>query len=112
MNHQVELEIGDWSGDGHSQVRHRHIISNLTREEILNSYNKGVKVLGFDLMEYCCDYEDSTIPLNFFSALVAHGMDISGFDIELDEEEVVFVDYESYSYIYLFIVKLGDPKFE
>lgn len=111
MKHQIELILGDWSGDGHSQTESFHILSNLNSREIYKAFQAGVKILGFDITDFCSDYEDTEISVEFFSALATKGMDVSGYYITLDNTSTVNLDSNNYFSIYLFTIKLGNPSF-
>lgn len=60
----VELVLGDWSGDGHSESESRKIRSSISAKELKSAFYEGVTKLGgekFDITLMCEDYEDSSI---------------------------------------------------
>jgi hypothetical protein len=103
----VNLIIGDYSGDGHKQMETITIESNLTILEINEAYNKGIEKLGFDFVAECfAEFEDHSIDDSKYRKLIELGMppDLINEYLETDSNE-------EYLFIYLFIVKLGNPEF-
>jgi len=61
--HYIELEWGDYSGDGHDKRLSCVIISNKDKASLEVAYQKGVELIGFDLIEECCtEYEEREFP--------------------------------------------------
>jgi hypothetical protein len=58
----INLTVGDESGDGHKFFDKFLVSSNLTKSELLLAYKAGCKKLGFNLTDYCRDYEEDTLP--------------------------------------------------
>lgn len=62
MNNII-IEIGDWSGDGHGQKETYVFDSNLTTEEVRESYfSAKEKYPSLCPEDFCCEYEDSEVP--------------------------------------------------
>lgn len=124
--HSTTLVLGDWSDDGHGKTDIFIINSNLDSEEILAAYKKASKKLGFKFMDdVCADYEDNSIPIDYLKKLIESGLQLdqvftSDYDLKRakkvledeDSEENVSLWTDSYTAIFLFIVKLGNPEFE
>ncbi len=106
----IEFEIGDQSGDGHSQsdtytfdCKHEDggVISI---EDIKYSYKIGSQIIGFDLVEDCCDfYEEHKLSEEEMDKLVSMGYTHEDID-EMREECIMS---EHWMDIYMFICKLG-----
>lgn len=122
----VEFVIGDWSRDGHNQSESFVYECNLTRSQIINAYNRGAKLIGFDLVsDVADDYKDNRISWENLQKLRAAGFK-SELDCELTPEEAerentskyytyesgAYLDVESFMEIYLFFVRTGDSSFE
>ena len=104
--------LGDWSDDGHGKTSLRAINSNLSLKQIENAYTKGSTIVGFDLVnEVCCEYEDASFPKSSYDSLVNRGFKYE-FDDTPDEDDKYHLSYDDFTHIYLFVVKLGNPKFE
>lgn len=124
--HSTTLVLGDWSDDGHGKTEIIIIHSNLDSEEITIAYNKASKKLGFKFMDdVCADYEDSGIPQEYLNTLIKNGLKLEAiFDTDYDlkearevlegddPDETVGLWTHSYTQIFLFIVKMGNPEFE
>ncbi len=124
--HTTTLVLGDWSDDGHGKTDLVIIESNLDKEEIWAAYRKASKKLGFKLVEdVCADYEEGGISQDYLKTLIENGLNIEKvFDTDYDlkeakkvlegddPDELVNLWTNSYTEIFLFIVKLGDPEFE
>lgn len=123
LPHVTSLVLGDWSDDGHGKTDITSIKSNLDPDQIMEAYKKGSKKLGFDFInEVAADYEDSAIDANQLQKLVDAGLDIEksfqdDYSIKeakeaLENEQRAGLWVDSYRNIFLFIVKLGNDKFE
>lgn len=115
MKHIITLVLGDWSHDGHNQSETVNIRTNLNKKEMEKAYRAGTEKLGFDFCaEVAEDYEDNSVPSEYWELLKQAGYKNEG----LEKEAVKFNDGEislwtdSFIDIYLFIVKLGNDKFE
>jgi len=120
----MTLVLGDWSGDGHGQMDKINILSNLDKKEVLKSYKKGSKILGFNFIDdVCADYEDTFLPKKHLESLIEQGFkfaNLSSYDKknlkECLEEDCdgngfsIWIDH--YTDIFLFVVKLGNKDFE
>lgn len=110
----ISLIIGDRSGDGHGKHEKIVIVSNLSNKEIEAAYKKGVKKIGFDLLEECSDFEDNTISFDKIEK-----MNKLGFDYKLEyvdddygeDDKFAHVYSEEWKQMYLFFVKAGNPDF-
>lgn len=118
MNNIITLVVGDPSGDGHRETDTFTIKTNLSKQELTKAYEKGSKLLGFDFKEHiCCEYEDSILPEEELNILL--GKDLILKDIVDDyflqkykNSGILNLDSDSYTNIFLFIVKLGNSEFE
>ena len=113
---KITLEIGDPDGYGHRFRREAVYDFNVgSVKELLSAYQKGCNLIGFDLEEYCQDYEDASIPEKIVKKIMKVLSDASvsdWFDNETRVEDIenIRIDYEVYLSLYLEICKLGNPK--
>lgn len=125
LPHTTTLVLGDWSDDGHGKTDIVMLASNLDSEEIAEAYEKASKKLGFNFInDVAADYEDNELPTDYLKKLVEYGLSLKQvfeyeYDIERAEKALENEDSEgvplwpdSYTQIFLFIVKLGNPEFE
>lgn len=115
LKHRVELSVGDWSRDGHNISESLFIMSNLTGKQMEKAYKKGVKVCGLDVeASVAAEYEDSVLREEDFEKLKAAGFPFEAkWEMDLRKTfEEIYLDEDMFCDLYLFVVKLGDPKFE
>lgn len=68
-SHQVQLVVGDWSGDGHNRTDSVSVLVNCSTEQLQEAYKKGSKKLKFDLTkEAAVEYEDNKLPMPWLSS--------------------------------------------
>lgn len=115
MNHIITLVLGDWSHDGHEKTETINIRSNLLKAGIEEAYALGTEKLGFDFCkEIAADYEDNMLDNEKWEALKKLGYQ----DDDLEEDGIKYNEgdislwTDSFTDIYLFIVKLGNDEFE
>jgi hypothetical protein len=100
------LVVGDWSNDGHNMTCTIFIKTNLKESKITEAYDVGWKKLGVDFIsEVAFEYEDNNLPREVCEKLRSNGFDLDSIDVE-------FLEPKSYAEIYLFIAKMGNPKFQ
>lgn len=115
-----ELEMGDDSCDGHCITRTRNVCSNLNAGQISEGYAASKDKLGFDFINIVAtDYEDNALSMEKLKKLRENGVATWKFEDEegLSEEdlqtlEYVSLDADTYSQIYLELVKVGNPEFK
>lgn len=72
--HAFRIPIGDWSGDGHSQVEWFEATASKPIDEIRDAYFAAKKKLPKLCPEaFCSNYEDSVVPDAVIKALQAAG---------------------------------------
>lgn len=112
LNNVIKLVVGDYSYDGHGQTDSIVIKSNLTNKEMVEAKVIGEKKINFKLDKFCKNHEDNVIPFKEFKKLIDAGL-IKEMDwYESDEEEDLYADPAIFADIFLFLVKLGNEKFE
>lgn len=97
-----KFTFGDWSGDGHRQSEAWYFVTNLKREEIIQSYFKTAKKVkvafhrpdpyhipgdDYDAYEHwgvCCNYEDNSIPWEILIYLKNNGINLNNEDIGIN----------------------------
>ncbi len=112
----VNLIVGDWSRDGHEKTDRFTVESNLSKAEIAKAYKAGAKLIGFDITEYCKEFEDNTIPIEKLRLLCPFGLiweDLDSYSLEEGEMDGLYRAMPGeYVNFYLLIVKAGNPTFE
>lgn len=113
LKNTINLVIGDWSDDGHGKTMNFTIVSNLTQRQIENAYEKGTKIVGFDLTEdVASEYQNNTLSIQNYEKLKS-----LGFKHKLDlchsnDAECLWVSCDDFCEMYIFIVALGNKNFE
>ncbi len=112
LSASVELEVGDSGGDGHDKTDSIIIRTNFNKVALKSAYYVGTAVAEFDLIgDFAEEFEDNLLPKKHYEKLVELGYDK---DLEFgdsDDEENLEISIEDYFNIYLFMIKLGNPKF-
>lgn len=121
----ITLVLGDWSHDGHGLTDRINISSNLTDKEITKAYKAGKKKLSFDFDRVAEDYEDSRLTKVRWGEFLKLGFSNPEYEKKWsepyqpgdtydpdDEESDLVLDSEGFARLYLFLVKLGNDKFE
>lgn len=63
MKHNIIIEIGDWSGDGHGQKEIYTFESNFEIKDVREAYFAARdKYPDLSPEGFCCEYEDSEVP--------------------------------------------------
>lgn len=109
MKNIISLVMGDRSGDGHGKTDTVIIKSNLSKKDLEKAYKKAIKIIGFDLAEVASEYEDNYISEKLYLKLKKAGFTE---DYGESEDEKYQIFSEAYADIYLFFIKIGEPKFE
>lgn len=113
LKYVVNLILGDSGGDGHEKKSMTSIKSNCSKQEIKLAYQEGTKLVGFDLTkQVCSEYADNKISPEFYNKLVELGLPDECENEPECETEPVSLWLSSFTEIYLFIVKLGNPDFD
>lgn len=106
----IELVVGDPDKDGHNISEVTCIKSNLSKLDVINAYESGSELLGFNFTQkYCIDYDDRSVPTEILDKLISKGFDIDSIDGPYDD--VYHVYGEDFTKIYLFICQIGNPDF-
>lgn len=121
----ITLVLGDPWADGHGMSDRINISSNLTDGEITKAYQKGKKKLSFNFDGVAEDYEDSHLEKAKWEEFLKLGFSNPEYEKEYgeiyqpgdtydpdDEESDLVLDSEGFARLYLFLVKLGNDKFE
>lgn len=120
LQYVIELEMGDWSGDGHSQTQSLHIRTNLTAKQIEAAFKKGARKIGLDITKCCEDYEDSSLTKDQFEILRKAGWDPENCwnynyakeNGQLDDDDSFSLSTDEFADIYIFTVQQGNSDFE
>ena len=74
LNHVIEIEVGDWSKDGHNQSDTFLFKSNYSGDEIDQAFKCLKKAKQIDFKNICCDYEDSEVEGGVVNKLIEMGV--------------------------------------
>lgn len=113
-NYQIELTLGDMSGDGHGRSKSFLIQSSLNKKELQDAYEKAVKKTKVDLVNsVAIDYEENTISEKFFKKLQKAGVKLDDLFFEDEDGDIdyQFSEYEIFAELYLRMAKLIVPEF-
>lgn len=104
-----EIELGDWGGDGHMRTQDYLFTSNFSHEHVGKFFKQIKPVTGFDIENFCDEYEDSWLSPEQTEQLVA-----LGFGDNWDDETFrpVYVHRETYIEILTFLLKKVEPTLE
>ena len=86
LNHVIELEVGDWSKDGHNQSDTFLFKSNYSGREIDEGFERLKKEKQIDFKKVCRDYEDSEIKNDVLVKLIKLGV-LTQEEVDEAEEE-------------------------
>jgi hypothetical protein len=137
MKTKMYLNIGDWSGDGHSYSDKILLKSNKSVEEIQQAYKDSCKLTGLsfnhnedytglnlpynhpeiDDRRIATEYQSDTISKLAEKILLKHGIDVwEGFDVENEcdknEDNVIIDGPEHFVELWTKFVKLSLPDLE
>jgi hypothetical protein len=63
MTQLINIQIGDWSGDGHGQHEDFHFQSNKSIKDVRKAYFRAKNKYPTLCPEtFCCEYEDCAVP--------------------------------------------------
>ncbi len=111
LPYMINLVMGDQSGDGHGRTEHVTIISNLEKKDIEIAYKAGAKKTKVDLSKnIACDYEDNKISKEIIEKLIKFGF--KGLDYVVGSDDCYSLWSDTYSYLWLFLVSVGNPDFK
>ncbi len=114
LPYMINLVMGDWSADGHSQTETVTIKSNLDKKGVEDAYKSGVKKTKVDLSkDVARDYEDNIISKKIVNKLCKFGFKIEDCsnDFRADEDGYgLWTD--GYALAWLFIAQIGNPDFK
>jgi len=120
LKHQINLVLGDWSGDGHNQTATVTIRCNLDKKQLEKAYKAGCKKTGVNFAdEVASDFEDNTISKEIVEKLAKHVFKIE--DYSEDEQpgespatgEVGYSLWtDGYAAAWMFIAKVGNSELE
>ncbi len=117
--HALNLELGDWSCDGHCKTEMILVCASESAEVISKAYNEGAETLGFDVSTEVEEYEDSSVKAGYLKALYKVGTELL-FDDEisfskkeflaLDDKSNVTIGTNQYVLLYLGTAKAALPN--
>lgn len=116
--YKFELELGDWSDDGHGKTEDYLIHSNKPVEDVRESYFKAVGLTGINFGgEVCSDYGDGELDLDLYEKFKELGyvFDEEKWDIEFNSKNIcdsIYVERSAFMDLALWFIKLGDSTLE
>lgn len=113
---EIQFVLGDWSKDGHGITKLFTFDINADRDRVMQAYAAGCEIVGFDLTDYCADFEENTIPAEIYDKFIAAGgvfekgkePEVNDIDADIPTEYFMYID--SYMYMWLGIAKIGLPE--
>lgn len=108
----IEFPIGDWSKDGHNQCDYYVIETTKTVPELRNLHFKCKDVLGFDIGDIACDYEDDELSVGIANILLKAGVICQEFYDDILNEDMDNLYSEDIIAIWLDTLKYLDNTFE
>lgn len=113
LNHMIEIEVGDYSKDGHNQSDIVYIKSNYSGEEIDKGFERLNKKTGIDFQNICDDYEDSEIHEEDLEKFVKHGLlTQEEIDEYKEDDEYHIDDARDLALFALDTLRKFDPEFK
>jgi len=118
LPHMINLVMGDWSGDGHSQTATVTIISNIDKKALEKAHKAGAKKTDVNFEDdVAADYEDNTISKDDVDKLSKFGFKIEDYsededpgDDDDDPRYCLWTD--GYALAWLFVAQIGNPDFK
>ncbi|MDH4467558.1 MAG: hypothetical protein QE271_05820 [Bacteriovoracaceae bacterium] len=104
----INLQTGDWSGDGHGIINHFLIFSSEKRATLEKLLIAGNKKLGFDLAAEVYEHDDSLVSLSNTKKLDKLFPNIVK-DLERSEDGECILDLDHYVELTIAILKLAKP---
>lgn len=113
LNHMIEIEVGDFSKDGHNQSDIVYIKSNYSGEEIDKGFERLNKKTGIDFQNICDEYEDTEVSEKDLEKFVKHGfLTQEEIDEYSEDGEYHIDDARDLALFALDTLHKFDPKFE
>lgn len=109
MNNIYKLVVGDWSGDGHDKTISYYFKSFVELSAIEFIYKRNAEFIGFDIFDYCNEYEDNLIPKEKLD-LLSDYMNLRNIDKDGEENYCIFPS--DFKDIFLTIVNSNEPLIE
>ncbi|MFO1442934.1 hypothetical protein KDN24_06850 [Bacillus sp. Bva_UNVM-123] len=108
--YRFRMPIGDWSDDGHGKCNYYYIKSNKPVEEIREIHFKIKENTDVDIEKICRKFEESSIDVELFDALVGMGLDKENFDLPY-KNKVTFSPKDMCN-LWVFLLKKTDETLE
>ena len=118
MNHQYQITVGDWSGDGHSQSDTIVFNTNKSAEEIKKSYLTICKKTKIsltkvkDTITLFDGYDDNRIMEHDVETLQEAGVDLTQVDADGEGGDLIFYDPEAAFHLLMAMCKVNLPDLE
>lgn len=100
----IRFSVGD-QGDGHNQITHFNIVSNKTKEELVNAYAQRDTKLGFKFSLVCADCEENKITPEVKEKFFQLGISLKDIDPE-------YMCPDDFFTLWMRVLKFLEPSFE
>lgn len=116
LKYQIDLVLGDYSGDGHDKTYQCSIHSNLEKEQIEEAFKSGCSKIDVNFMdEVAAEYEDWLLANKILEKLKKSGLD----EMKIFKSynyvkhcDSYYLNTESFTLIWLWIAQQGNPNFK
>lgn len=110
--YQFNVNIGDWSDDGHGKTDTFLFESNYPVDHLQKAYKKSVKTTGLELSDVCREYEEDKINEDDFAKLKKLGcsMDLMSPDADVGDYGGASPNPEGLAEIMMWFVGLSMPE--
>ncbi len=120
----IELVVGDWSGDGHEKTSDIKVSCNYSAKEVEDFHKKGCEITGVNFSKWCCDYEDFEVSKEQIEKVLKYteltieqiySQYKEDFDCYVDDVEswkYVNMTLEVFAHFYMLIAKIAKPELD
>lgn len=106
--YQIQLTIGDWSGDGHEKYEVFRVNSNFPVERIREAHFHMEETTGINIEEICSDYGEKEIDretLNKLKSMGFHFENASGMG-------EAYISVPEMAKLWVFLLQKVDPELQ
>lgn len=101
--YKFRMSIGDWSDDGHGKHEDFIIESNHPVDVVREAHFRIKEVTGIDIEDFCCDYEDSSVPKEIENKLKDMGFEFEYAGTTYAKEMAL---------LWMFLLQKANPELE
>ena len=104
--YRYNYTVGDWSCDGHNMSTVFTLQSSHNADNMLQAFENGASIIGFDIRDYAQEYEDNSIDKDAAKAFIALGVEINHYEDEYSLDPASIVE------AIIATIKVGNPEIE